>query len=173
MPSQNQGGGERQRRRFDHVKEDIGEDPARWLDWDLIRHEDRRELLWSLIDAIDSIERVRACRAVERRLAAKDDREPRAKIIQRLDQREEWLELHGERPDRLQERTESRDLPPVETTFPNRDDVQDASDRSIYQPERAFGSLQERYPHLFDDGPNAEESGQTDAEVATDGGDER
>ncbi|MFC6974321.1 hypothetical protein ACFQL1_06090 [Halomicroarcula sp. GCM10025709] len=58
---------------------------------------------------MDSIERVRAWRACEFRLANPQStdtprnplEEPRAKIIQRLDKREEWLELHGERPERL------------------------------------------------------------------------
>ncbi|WP_226010509.1 hypothetical protein [Halomicrobium salinisoli] len=98
MPSTSQGGPQRQRRRFD---DEHADEAARWLDWDLLQHDDREEILWSLIDGMDSLDRVRAWRAAERRLAAEDGREPRAKVMQRLDQREEWLELHGERPDRL------------------------------------------------------------------------
>jgi hypothetical protein len=109
--------------------------------------------------------------AVERRLAAVDDREPRPKILQWLDQREEWLELHGERPDRLQERDEPRDLSPVETSYPDRDGVDDAADRTTFHAERAFGPLPERYPHLFEDGDSAGDSADTTA-VATDGGDD-
>ncbi|GGK64504.1 hypothetical protein [Haloarcula sebkhae] len=109
MPSTTQAGDRRERLRCPRLEEDIGEDPARWLDQDLLSHPDRRKLVFSLIDGIDSIERVRAWRSIERKLAnnrfaekARNPLEkPRAKIMQRLDQREEWLELHGERPDRL------------------------------------------------------------------------
>ncbi|WP_424001216.1 hypothetical protein ACOZ4I_15765 [Haloarcula salina] len=101
MPSTNQSSDRRERLHCDRLRDQIGEDPARWLDWDLLSHADRREMVFDLIDGMDSLQRVRAWRAVERRLAARDDRDPRAKIMQRLDQREEWLELHGERPDRL------------------------------------------------------------------------
>jgi hypothetical protein len=172
MPSQNQGGSQRQRRRFDELKDQIGEDPARWLDWDLFTNGHRRQLVRSLIKGIDTVERVRAWKAIERRLADQDDRKPRAKIMQWLDQREEWLELHGERPDRLQERDEPRDLPPVKTKFPDRDDIDTASDRSTFSSERAFGPLEERYPHLFDDGPAVDETSEPTGEVATDGGDQ-
>ena len=96
MPSTHQSSDLRERLRCPTIQRDIGEDPARWLD-----REFQTEALLSLIDGIDSLQRIRAWRAVERRLAARDDRDPRPKVIQRLDQREEWLKLHGERPDRL------------------------------------------------------------------------
>jgi len=109
MPSTTQAGDRHERLRCPRLADDIGEDPARWLDQDLLSHPARRKLVFSLIDGIDSIERIRAWRGVEKKLA--NDRfaeqarnplsKPRAKIMQRLDQREEWLELHGERPDRL------------------------------------------------------------------------
>jgi len=109
MPSENQAGDRHERLRCPKLLDRIGEDPARWLDQDLLSHPDRRKLVFALIDAIDSVQRLEAWRAVEKRLA--NDRyaekarnpleKPRAKIMQRLDQREEWLELHGERPDRL------------------------------------------------------------------------
>ncbi|RLM33501.1 MULTISPECIES: hypothetical protein [unclassified Haloarcula] len=109
MPSENQAGDRRERLRCPRLVEDIGEDPARWLDQDLLSHPDRRKLVFSLIDGIDSIERIRAWRGTERKLASDRVAEkarnplekPRAKIMQRLEQREKWLELHGERPDRL------------------------------------------------------------------------
>ncbi|WP_372478947.1 hypothetical protein ACAH01_08945 [Halomicrobium sp. HM KBTZ05] len=170
MPSENQGGSQRQRQRFERIQNDIGEDPARWLDWEFVRHPSRRNIALDLIDSIDSIERIRAWKAVERALAVEHGREPRSKIMQRLDQREQWLTLHGERPDRLDERAEPRDLPPVETEFPDRDDVDEAADRATFHAERIFGPLRERYPHLFDDGDNAAES--TETAVAADGGDD-
>ena len=169
MPSQNQGGSRRDRRRFD---DDLADDAARWLDWDLMSDSDQRSMVETLIKSIDQTERLRAWVAVERRLAALDDREPRAKIMQWLDQREEWLHLHGDRDDRLQERNKERDLPPVETTYPDRDDVDEADDRATFSAERAFGPLRKRYPHLFDEDGSTAESGETSA-VAADGGDER
>lgn len=173
IPSQSQGGGEWQRRRFEGLKEDIGEDPARWLDWDLIRDDDRRNIALTLIDSIDRIERIRAWKAVERALAVEHGREPRSRIIQRLDQREGWLELHGERPDRLRECTESRDLSPVETAFPDCDDVDVPEDWATFNAERAFGSLRV-LPHLFDDADSGAQSVETsgpatDGAVVTDG----
>jgi hypothetical protein len=101
MPSRNQPADTSERMRCPTLVESIGEDPARWLDADLLADDDRASMVKTLIDGIDSLQRVRAWRAVERRLAARDDRDPRAPIMQRLDQREEWLKLHGERVDRL------------------------------------------------------------------------
>lgn len=107
MPSQNQPADTSDRLRAYQPR--IDEDPARWLDWDLLADQDRAEMVRTLIDGIDSLERIRAWRAVERLLANDDHNddarnqldEPRGPIMQRLDQREEWLRLHGERPDRL------------------------------------------------------------------------
>ncbi|WP_284007849.1 hypothetical protein [Haloarcula pelagica] len=111
MPSEQQAGDRDERLRCPTTRERIGEDPARWLDRELITDADRRRIVLTLIDGMDSIERVRAWKACERRLAnpQADDNprnpleEPRAKIIHRLEQREAWLELHGERPERLPE----------------------------------------------------------------------
>jgi hypothetical protein len=100
-PSTNQSAHQRDRLECASIREQIGEDPARWLDWDFLADSGRKVLVMSLINGIDDMQRLRAWRAVERRLAARDDREPRGPIMQRLDQREQWLELHGERPDRL------------------------------------------------------------------------
>jgi len=111
MPSTTQAGDRDERLRCPRTRERIGEDPARWLDRELITDADRREIVLTLIDSMDSIERVRAWRACELRLAnpQEDDTprnpldEPRGRIMQRLDQREAWLELHGERSERLPE----------------------------------------------------------------------
>ena len=107
MPSTHQSSDRRERLHCPKAREEIGEDPARWLDWDFLQDSTRKDLVWSLIDGIDSLERVRIWKAVERKLASDrydssvDIDEPRGPIMQRLDQREEWLRLHGERPDRL------------------------------------------------------------------------
>lgn len=109
MPSTNQGSNRTERLRCPTLKDDIGEDPARWLDADMLANPDRKELVWSLIHGIDTYARLRAWRAVELKLANDDENgdarnpldEPRSAILKRLNQREEWLDLHGERPDRL------------------------------------------------------------------------
>jgi len=111
MPSTQQAGDRSDRLRCPKLVEQIGEDPARWLDRDLLADSQRAEIIRTLIDGMDSIQRVRAWKGVEKKLAnddANDDArhpldEPRAAIMQRLDQREEWLKLHGERADRLPE----------------------------------------------------------------------
>ncbi|WP_277542929.1 hypothetical protein [Haloarcula laminariae] len=109
MPSENQAGDRKDRLRCPWVVENIGEDPARWLDQPIPWNSDRLELVHSLINGIDTFARLNAWRAVERRLANDeyndDARHPldesRERITRRLDRREEWLELHGERPGRL------------------------------------------------------------------------
>ncbi|MFC7028779.1 hypothetical protein ACFQJ5_16775 [Halomicroarcula sp. GCM10025324] len=109
MPSTHQSSDRRERLHCPNAQERLGEDPARWLDWDFLRDSARKDLVWSLIDGMDSLERVRIWKGVERKIAndrAEDEAhididQPRGPIMQRLDQREEWLTLHGERPDRL------------------------------------------------------------------------
>ncbi|QIO23111.1 hypothetical protein [Haloarcula sp. JP-L23] len=131
MPSTHQGSETRERLRCPDLADRLGEDPARWLDQDLMARSAKRQIdhegtgpqqvrlvedrdvttaakvVFSLIDGIDTIERVRIWKAVERRLAndrydsAVDLAEPREAVMRRLDQREEWLRLHGERPNRL------------------------------------------------------------------------
>jgi len=67
------------------------------------------------IESIDRIEVIRAWKAVERRLGRGEDGGPRSGIVQALDEREGVLEEIGERPDRLEVRTEPQNLAPVET----------------------------------------------------------
>jgi len=109
MPSTHQASDDGERLRCPNLIEAIGEDPARWLDRPIVGHPNRETVVRTLIDGMDSLERVRAWKACELRLAnpQEDDNprnpldEPRGAIIQRLDQREEWLQLHGERADRV------------------------------------------------------------------------
>lgn len=106
MPSEHSPGQSADRARFPEMKADLGEDPARWLDWDILGNRDRERLVRARIAAIDRIAVCRAWKAVERTL----DRETRDGIIAHLDKREQQLEAIGERPDRLQER-DGRDIP--------------------------------------------------------------
>lgn len=133
MPSTNQGGNSRQPRDYDdpHKRE-----AARFLDWDVLEtytdREERKRMVMDRIASIDRIEVLDAWLAVELDLERGDDGSPRKKIIGALNRRKKELEVIGERPDRLTRREEPRDLPPVETTWADRPDVEVASDRSTF-----------------------------------------
>jgi len=134
----------RDRERFPELRERLGEDPARWLDAEILgtgtKHVDgRSRMVRDRIESIDRIVVIRAWKAVERRLGRGEDGGPRSGIIDALDEREKVLEEIGERPDRLEPRTEARDLPPVETSWPDRPDVDKPGDRSVYLRPRRFG----------------------------------
>lgn len=86
------------RAQYPGLRDDIGEDPARFLDHDLHQDENMKRLALARIKGIDTIEKIEAWRAVERNL----DRETRDQIINELDQRRAILEEIGERPDRLE-----------------------------------------------------------------------
>lgn len=81
------------REQFPQLKDDVGEDPARFLDHDLVSSE------WSAIvefriRGIDRLPVLRAWLAIERRL----DRGPRDYVIDLLEERERFLQEHGDRP---------------------------------------------------------------------------
>lgn len=163
----------RGRQEFPALKDDIGEDPARWLDRDLItpgatridvdRYADgtvddarvvvdRRvssgiEFVDARIRGIDHIEVVRAWIAVERALGRGPDGGPREQIIARLEKREQQLEQIGERPERLEDAGERTPAPPKDVVW---SDTEDGS-----RPEMA--SVGNRHPSRRD--------------IATDGGD--
>jgi len=114
------------------LKRKLGENPARFLDHELVdrgsRHTDRtlQRLARARIRGIDKIGVVNAWIAVERKL----DRGPRDRIIDLLEERKAYLEEYGERPDlataSLDERPSryqphDRDLPEAEVTIVTRD----------------------------------------------------
>ena len=133
MPSENQGRTGDSRERYPDVRDDIGEDPARWLDYALIDDQDAQRMARIRIKSIDSIDVARSWIEVERQL----DRGPRKKIIAWLNERIKALEVIGERPDRLEAR-DGRKLPETNWTL-NGEDWEDV-DRSVGVPsdERAF-----------------------------------
>lgn len=165
----------RDRQEFPGLKEEIGEDPARYLDRDLITPEavridtkrksdgsvdevrviqDRNVSTgMALVDArirgIDQIEVCRAWMAVERALGRGPDGGPREKIIQRLENREQQLEAIGERPDRLEHGPR---LPPEWTTVESNVEFVDQPDGE----QATMASTSSRH--------------QTRSDVATDGG---
>lgn len=108
MPSTNQAGG-RDYQAFPKLVDEIGHNPARFLDWDFLDEtygdrkikSGRKMLLKSRIRGIDRIEVVRAYIAVERALERGPADGPREAVIRLLEQREEFLRERGERPERL------------------------------------------------------------------------
>lgn len=81
------------REQFPSLQEDIGEDPARFLDRDLLSE---RNLALARIRGIDHLAVCRAWIAVERRI----DRGPRQRILDELQDREEFLQHSGDRDER-------------------------------------------------------------------------
>lgn len=102
------GGKSRDRERFPGLAEDIGEDPARYLDVDRI---DDLELARARIRGVDFLATLRAWRAVERNLSERDvvSEHHRQRVMEWLDEREAELEEIGERDDRLSETIERRE----------------------------------------------------------------
>jgi hypothetical protein len=142
-----------------------GENPARFLDHDLIEHgEDHTDntlqrMVRDRIRGIDTLEVIDAWIETETSL----DRGPRQTVISWLNQRKRYLEEHGERPDlstaSLDERPDRyhphrRDLSPADVT------VEKADGEVVPWSQRPTGVSVGR---TF-------ESSTTDTEVATDGG---
>lgn len=120
-------GSRRDRERFPDLKADIGEDPARFLDYPVLssKSEVGSPLLLARarIRGIDNLATLRAWMAIERRL----DRGPRAKVLNWLDERERELEAIGERPERNEYR-DGRDIPEKEVRFLDEDgEIRDRS----------------------------------------------
>lgn len=124
MPSSNQGASGVDRERFPEVKAAIGEDPARWLDYEFVDDQDARRMARIRIKSIDDIETARQWIEVERQL----DPGPRRKLIAWLNERIKTLEVIGERPERLEERDE-RETP--ETVWYRNGEPWEAVDRSV------------------------------------------
>ena len=95
------GGPSRDRETFPSLKDEIGEDPARYLDVDRVSD---LELARARIRGIDFIAVIRAWKAVERNLAANGvvSEHHRSTVMAWLDEREAELEEIGERDDRVE-----------------------------------------------------------------------
>lgn len=89
----------RDRERYPKLREEIGEDPAQYLDVPMFRDDGVTPLrtAFSRIQGIDRIPVVNAWLAVERNLP----RGPRDRVVAKLRERRQFLEEHGERPDEL------------------------------------------------------------------------
>jgi hypothetical protein len=88
------------------IADDIGEDPGRWLDRDLVErgpgHTDRtlQRAVHARIQGIDYREVIDGWQQVELQL----EREacPRQRVMAWLNQRDAWLQEHGDRDERLE-----------------------------------------------------------------------
>ncbi|WP_340099465.1 hypothetical protein [Salinibaculum salinum] len=114
MPSEAQGHGSMDRARYQKINDEIGEDPAQWLDKPLFKSPERNSTSagWAIqhrIKSIDSFAVLGAWKGVERNL----ERGPRDRVMKMLNERAQELEDIGERPDRLQAR-DGRDVPEKE-----------------------------------------------------------
>lgn len=99
MPSESQSHAAPSRETFASLRDQIGEDPARFLDHRIFGNPcGMGRLMHARIQGIDDLETIRAWRAVERNI----DRGPRDRVLEWLDEREQELEEIGERPDRLE-----------------------------------------------------------------------
>lgn len=186
MPSTNQGHGGSDRARYPEIKEEIGEDPARWLDEDLWRRGMTRtkqrgsgyhsqvvltededvshygELVKARIRGIDSLEVLARWQAVERDLGRGEDGGPRQLVIDLLQERASELEEIGERPDRLE-------YGPRRAPDDDSEDVDVEAIREERRPE-ASASLSAESPSSEHASDNTEAASL--AQFATDGGED-
>lgn len=151
---------------FPVLRERYGYDPARFLDQTLMESgesstaESGQMLARAVIRGIDTLEKCRAWRAVELRLADRYDREPREAVLGWIEEREAFLEEHGDREDRLdydsipdrEERVERRTAEEYEA-IPNRTPQLEA--------HTAWGSPSERLAERA----RAREQEETDADA--------
>jgi len=98
MPTTQQAAGTKDRDQFPEVADEIGEDPARFLDVPLVTPDQIGsspfELAAARIAGIDDIETARAWLRVESEL----DRGPRKGVVQRLNRRKAELEADADAP---------------------------------------------------------------------------
>lgn len=120
------GGKRRDRERFPDLKENIGEDPAQYLDVDRV---DDLQLARARIRGIDYLATLRAWKAVERNLVENGvvSEHHRQQVMGWLDEREADLEELGERDERLadidiQARREATQSTPSQVRWPDRED---------------------------------------------------
>lgn len=149
-----------EREQFPSLREDIGEDPARWLDRRLVErgpsHTDMtlQRAVLARIKGIGDVATARAWIAVERRL----ERGPRQPVIEKLEDRVDQLREIGSRDERI----ESADIPPREERRDPRTAEEYeamATDTKPGQNSYAFGSPLERLAE------KARREGRTEAAV--------
>lgn len=133
----------RDRAEFPRLRDRLGEDPATFLDRDLVGDRSAQRMVRDRISGIDTLEVLSAWRAVERKLAEHHDREPRQGVIDALDERGLWLEEHGDRDDRV---TRIDRGPSLESCVVFLDeDGEERSSRSVHRKSSPFGYDLEDY----------------------------
>jgi hypothetical protein len=105
------------------LSDEHGENPARFLRESIqidVGDGTTGELMFARIRGIETIALVRYWVAMERRLAAMNDREPRERVLQALAKRERYLDEHGEgltqaglSPEQRRDRAAERDAESV------------------------------------------------------------
>lgn len=162
MPSEHSPAERSDRREFPRVVDDIGEDPARYLDapWD-----ERSEMIAGRIRGIDTLAVARAWVAVERRLGRGDDDGPREHIIERLEDRIDDLEAAGERDDEYNAAVATA----VRAEHPAWDESE-AVDHPSRPTPRGPTPGTDRYQREQESPGKSEESGLEEFAVATAGG---
>lgn len=167
MPSEHSPADQTTRRTFPRLRADLGEDPARYLDapWD-----DREEMIRGRIRGIDEIGVARAWIGVERRLGRGEGGGPREHIIQRLEERVDFLEANGERPSDEQLRAIAT---AVRAEHPEWDETAPVEHPSRPVPRGPTPGT-DRYQREQESAGESEASGLEDfaTPVATDGGDD-
>ncbi|UIO98879.1 hypothetical protein Hbl1158_10070 [Halobaculum sp. CBA1158] len=163
MPSEHSPADQSDRRTFPTLREDIGEDPARYLDgpWD-----ERAMMIRGRICGIDYIAVARAWIAVERRLGRGSDGGPRDAIIERLKDRIATLEAEGER---LSPAECAAVRERVRAAHPEWDESVDVERPSRPTPRGPTPGT-DRYEREQESVGKSEASGLEDFAVATDGG---
>jgi hypothetical protein len=130
------GGRTPDRERFPEIAEEIGEDPARWLDRDLLEStpgdQSEKWFLRKRIDGIASLEVARKWAEVEREL----ERGPRDPVLDMIKERVAYFNRHGTLEELLEEtdieaRRESTPSTSSETVWTDRPD----GERNVNRPD--------------------------------------
>lgn len=79
----------------EQIVDAVGEDPARFLDHDLVGDDDARRLAVARIEGIDRLQVLNCWKQCERAL----NRDTRGQVMVLLDRRRDYLMEHGERDD--------------------------------------------------------------------------
>jgi hypothetical protein len=145
------GGRTSNRERFPEIAEEIGEDPARWLDRDLLEStpgdQPEKWRLQKRIDGIASLQVARAWAKVEREL----ERGPRDPVLDMIQERVAYLNRHGTLDELLEETdvdarreaTPSTSSETVWTDRPDGDRKVNRADPNRYRATATDGGEQE------------------------------
>lgn len=105
------------RERFPSLVDDIGHDPARWLDWPLVDDAHQRRLTHSVVRGLADVTACNAWVAVERALGRGADDGPREPVLEWIDdRRQELVEMGREDFDDWLDTAPKLDVEPAESS---------------------------------------------------------